>query len=59
MKLGHREHSVHAFQILNVADDHLFVNIEDSHQVGAQMRYVKPAAVAIETLIVEACRTSR
>ena len=49
---------MNALQVLYITDYRLFVDIKHGHQIRTEMGDVKTAAVAIETLVVEARRAA-
>ena len=58
MQRRHGEHAVNTLQIFNIADNSLLIDVENRHQIGAQVRDVQATAAAVETLVVEASRSA-
>ena len=54
MQRRHGEHSVNTLQIFYVADNYLFIDVENRHQIRAEVRDVQATAAAVETLVIEA-----
>src|SRR5713101_2355055 len=53
MQLRNSEYSMHAFEVSHITDNRLLIDIENGHQVRAQVSDVEPAVVAVETLIIK------
>src|SRR6185369_4337941 len=51
MQCRHGEHAVNTFQVFYVADNGLLIDVENRHQIGAQVRDVQ--APTIQTLVIE------
>jgi hypothetical protein len=58
MQRGHGEHAVNTLQVFYVLDEGLFIDVENRHQIRAQVCDVQTTTAAIETLVIEASRSA-
>src|ERR1041385_872551 len=58
MQPRHGEHAVNTLQIFDVANHRLLIDVEDRHQIRAEVRDVQAASAAVETLVIESSRSA-